>query len=84
MQDMREEGQKLKWGGRGGGFPAPSPSFFFFFFLLAQSRTSPWHLPIAYKKDTKLIAVQRSKIAIQSIKSITGYLHNGKHASSSF
>ena len=78
MQDMREEGQKLKWGGRGGGFPSPSPSFFFI--LLAPSRTSRWHLPIAYKKETKLIAVQGSKIAIQSIISITGYLHNGKLA----
>ena len=79
---MREEGQKLKRGGRGGGFPAPSPAFSFV--LLAPSRTSRWHLPIAYKKETKLIAVQRSKIAIQSIISITGHLHNGKHASSSF
>ena len=47
--------------------PLPSLSFV----LLAPSRTSRWHLPIAYQKETKLIAVQGSKIAIQSIISIT-------------
>ena len=47
--------------------PLPSLSFV----LLAPSRTSRWHLPIAYQKETKLIAVQGSKSAIQSIISIT-------------
>ena len=36
------------------------------------------------QKEMKMIASQGSKIAIQSIGSITGHLSDGKHASSSF
>ena len=67
-------GGAKSWNGARGS-SRPFPAFFFFFARICQ---------LATKKEMKMIASQDSKIVIQSIRSITGHLPDGKKASCSF